>query len=58
MAANIKVVSKDDEKHLLTTEETLDLPSFMIEHAFLERRSMKVNMYWCEDDTGAFYILR
>jgi hypothetical protein len=30
MAANIKVVSKDDEKHLLTTEETLDLPSFMI----------------------------
>lgn len=58
MCVNSKQVSKDDEKHTLITDETLDLPSDFFGKQFLERRTVRVQTYWCTDDTGTFYVLR
>ncbi len=45
--ANSIEISRDEDKHIVTTEETLDLPSSFTEKQFLERRLMKVVTYWC-----------
>jgi hypothetical protein len=42
MAAQIKLISKDEEKHVFTTEEILDLPNSYLAKEFLERRTMKI----------------
>ncbi|CDW82058.1 oxysterol binding family protein [Stylonychia lemnae] len=58
MTITVKELNRDEDKHVLNTEETLDLPSDYVVRQFLERRSVKMLTYWCQDESGNFYVLR
>lgn len=47
MTVGVREINRDEEKHVLTTNETLDLPSDYIVRQFLERRQVKMLTYWC-----------
>ena len=47
MTVNSRELTRDEEKHIITTEETLDLPSDYIVRQFLDRRQVKMVTYWC-----------
>jgi hypothetical protein len=47
MCVATREIARDEDKNLITSEETLDLPADWIVRQFIERRLMKVVTYWC-----------
>lgn len=49
MTTAVREINRDEEKHILTTEETLDLPADYLTRQFIERRQAKMVTYWGTD---------
>ena len=47
MCVHTREIARDEDKNLITSEETLDLPAEWIVRQFIERRLMKIVTYWC-----------
>jgi len=58
MTISTREITRDEEKHIITTEEILDLPPDWLSRQFIQRRQMKSITYWCQDDQGYFYVIR
>ena len=58
MQVSTKILSEDEDKHSVINEDIYDLPSDFYIRYFIDRRVMKVQTYWCQDESGTYYVLR
>lgn len=58
MTVASREINRDEDKKILTTEETFDLPANYISRSFISLRTAKMLTYWGTDENGYFYILR
>jgi hypothetical protein len=49
---------KNDEGHIVITDDILDLPCSYLLRSFIPRRKRRTLTYWGIDDQGCFYVLK